>query len=163
MKFFAPGVPRTKGSHIAFCPRRNQHHRGHSTPCRPFVTEDTRSDHAKRSRAWETAVRVASRAVAPPVPLDGPCRLSLDFYLPQPKSRMKEPRPVVLRADWEKYGRPVGDALQAETTEGYLVTNDNRFVSIRIEFWWADERGPGVEVEVTPLGAEQQALFGGRA
>lgn len=158
MKFFAAGVPRPKGNHIALCPRRKAFHRGHTTPCRPFVTEDIRSDTGRKVAAWEQSVRVASREVAPPTPITGPVEVRYTFRLPQPKCHAKEARPPFSKGDWEKVSRAVSDALQAECG-GYLIQDDKQIVEAHVSIQWADERGPGVEVEVTALEAQQGRLF----
>jgi len=159
--FFVAGRPRTKGKHIAICPRARDHARGHSTPCRPIVVEDYRSDQGKNLKEWESAVRVASRAVAPPVPLEGPCCSVLVFRFARPACRSKEPYPTASPGDVEKLVRAVHDGLQAKTG-GYLVADDNQFTELHARVLWADGRGPGVEIEISAVGAEQQTLFGSR-
>jgi Holliday junction resolvase RusA-like endonuclease len=146
-QFFASGVPLTKGNLQAFCPRSREHNRPHATPCRPFVTEDTRSNRGKKVAAWQTTVKVASREVAPPQPLEGPVAVTLVFYLPQPKSRAKEPFPTFSRGDIDKLTRAVLDGLQ-QKTGGYIVVDDNQVTRLEAEVLWAGVRGPGVQVVV---------------
>lgn len=169
MKFFAPARCTSKGHHIAFCPKGCPGNIGVMKPKRPFVTEDKRPSadkrkpsHADLARAFEQAVRVASRAVAPPVPLAGPVKVTVNFYILQPKSRAKEPFPPFSKSDADTMHRVVYDALQAKCG-GYLIEDDKQVVRWgEGGVWWADERGPGVHVEVEPLSAEQETLFGGR-
>ena len=158
VKFFAAGTPRPKGNHIALCPRRRTHHHGHATPCRPFVTEDIRSEYGKKVAAWERTVRVASREVAQARPLAGPVHLAVCFYIAQPKSQRKEPFPPFAKSDYDKLLRTIGDAIQAKC-DGYLIEDDKQVVSWGGAMRWADERGPGVEVEVVALNAQQGILF----
>jgi Holliday junction resolvase RusA-like endonuclease len=162
MKFFASGIALSKGNHIAFCPRGCPGNSGGMKAKRPFVTEDTRSERGEKVAAWERTIRVASRAVAPPVPLAGPVKATYNFYVPQPKSRAKEPFPAVTRNDADKLWRAVGDALQAKCG-GYIIEDDKQIVRWgEGGVWWADERGPGVHVEIEALNSEQQTLFGAR-
>jgi Holliday junction resolvase RusA-like endonuclease len=162
MKFFASGIPLSKGNHVAFCPKLCPGNVREGISKRPFVTEDTRSDRGRKVAEWEQTIRVASRAVAPPVPISGPVKVTYNFYIPQPKCHAKECRPLFSRNDADKLWRAVGDALQAQCG-GYLLEDDKQIVRWgEGGIWWADERGPGVLVEVTPLGPEQETLFGNR-
>jgi Holliday junction resolvase RusA-like endonuclease len=160
--FWAPGIPRQKGNHIAFCPRSRDFHRAHSSPCRPIITEDP--ERGKRCREWEQAIRVASREVAPPWPFTGRCSLYVDLFVPRPKKYAKTPLPSRSPADLDKMIRAIGDALQTKTKEpGYIVVDDSQFTKISAEVHWADceghERGAGAMISVESHEPQQQELI----
>jgi Holliday junction resolvase RusA-like endonuclease len=159
--FFAPGRPSPKGNHIARCPRCRVGKAGiiYLTGSRkaPFVTEDPAR--GGRMRAWEQAVRVASRDVAPPRPLTCPVRVDYVFHLSRPMSQAKEPSPPFLPADFDKLLRSTTDALQAKVG-GYIVDDDKRIVRGSFDFVWAGPvRGTGVEITITPIGPQQGVLL----
>lgn len=84
------------------------------------------------------------------LPKNRPWHITLEFYLPRPKSvsRTKRPRPTVY-PDLDKLVRSVGDALT-----GVLFEDDSSIVSITARKYYADEaegEDAGVRIEVSTV------------
>lgn len=146
IRFFAPGVPATKGSRRAFVHR----HTG-----RVVSMNDN-----PREKAWAAIVALAAQEAmqrAGVAPLDGPVALVFDFRFARPKGHMgakgvrpsAPPAPAV-KPDWDKISRSTGDALA-----GICYRDDAQVVEALVTKRYAggpgaDGYGPGVLVTVRP-------------
>ena len=76
--------------------------------------------------------------------LDEPIQLSVNFYLPRPKTATRE-FPAVM-PDLDKLIRSVGDSLT-----GTIIRDDSRIVIIQARKVYADERGTGALIRVSSV------------
>ena len=138
VKFTCPGHPITQGSKRAFV--RN----GHAT------LVETGGD---KLRLWRHVIATTAREATPDGPIAGPVQVHLWFHLERPASTPKRKRtwPIKARSgDVDKLARAALDALT-----GVTFADDAQVVRLVVEKDWADGRGPGVEVVVLPVRAEQ--------
>lgn len=102
---------------------------------------------SKKHKAWRNAITQQALATLPPdwVPIDEPCELIVNFYMPKPAS-VKRSLPTV-SPDLDKLIRAVGDSL----TDSGVVVDDSRIVRISARKLYAIGIEPGATIEVKTL------------
>lgn len=86
------------------------------------------------------------------VPLDGPIKVELKFYLPKPPSRPKTNWLVYVKPDIDKLCRSVLDSIT-----GVYIVEDSRVSVLTASKEYAIDRPNGVHIVVEPL-QEQMTL-----
>ena len=102
---------------------------------------------SKKHKAWRNAITQAALATLPAdwEPIDEPCELIVNFYLPKPASATRS-LPTV-SPDLDKLIRAVGDSL----TDSGVVVDDSRIVRISARKLYAIGIEPGATIEVKTL------------
>jgi Holliday junction resolvase RusA-like endonuclease len=102
---------------------------------------------SKKHKAWRNAITQTALATLPAdwEPIDEPCELIVNFYLPKPASA-KRSLPTV-SPDLDKLIRAVGDSL----TDSGVVVDDSRIVRISARKLYAIGIEPGATIEVRTL------------
>lgn len=126
INFFVPGTPAPQGS-------------------KRHVGGGRMIESSKKLKPWREAVRKAAAQHLDDSGLDGPLRVSMDFYLPKPQ-RSKFGNYPAGKPDADKLARAVNDAL----TDSGLIFDDSRIVSLHVRKHWAIER-TGVAITIEPL------------
>lgn len=100
-----------------------------------------------KHKAWRNAVKSAAIEALPDnwIPLDEAIELSVIFYLPKPKSVVRD-YPTVT-PDLDKLVRAVGDSLK----DAKVLTDDSRIVTIHAQKLYAGDRGLGASIRVNTL------------
>ena len=107
----------------------------------------TRTD--KRTRAFEEQLSLLSARYAPPAPLAGPVRLSLEFVLSPPKRlrarvlRGEAPEPAV-KPDLDNLVKAVADAL--ERSGRWFLKGDQQITHLLASKSYGEPAGVWVEV-----------------
>jgi crossover junction endodeoxyribonuclease RusA len=129
MNFFVPGVPKPQGSKRAFVVKG-----------RPVLVESA----GVPLKDWRSMVaHVAAGEMGERLPLEGPLLVTLNFYLPRPKShpKTKVTYPST-RPDLDKLARACLDALTH-----ICFYDDGQVISLYLNKHWGDKVGVHVEVE----------------
>ena len=131
--FFVRGQPITQGSMRAFVVKG-----------RPIITSAN-----KNLKDWRTLVALQAQTEATvECPLDGPFFMTLEFYMPRPKSLKKRGMDYPIRArsgDIDKLSRAVLDSLT-----NVFYKDDSQVVQMDVKKNWAnEEQPPGVFVEIS--------------
>ena len=133
--FFVRGQPVTQGSMRAFVVKG-----------RPIITSAN-----KNLKDWRTLVALQAQTEATAeCPLDGPFSMTLEFYMPRPKSLKKSIMyPIGARSgDIDKCARAVLDALTS-----IFYKDDSQVVKLDVQKYWAMTgdvpQPPGVFVEIS--------------
>ena len=102
---------------------------------------------SKKHKAWRNAITQTALATLPADwgPIDEPCELIVNFYMPKPAS-VKRSLPTV-SPDLDKLIRAVGDSL----TDSGVVVDDSRIVRISARKLYAIGIEPGATIEVRTL------------
>jgi Holliday junction resolvase RusA-like endonuclease len=102
---------------------------------------------SKKHKAWRAAITETALATLPAdwQPIDEPCELIVNFYMPKPAS-VKRSLPTV-SPDLDKLIRAVGDSL----TDSGVVVDDSRIVRISARKLYAIGIEPGATIEVRTL------------
>ena len=102
---------------------------------------------SSKHKAWRKAITQQALASLPPdwTPIDEPCELIVNFYMPKPAS-VKRSLPTV-SPDLDKLIRAVGDSL----TDSGVVVDDSRIVRISARKLYAIGIEPGATIEVRTL------------
>jgi Holliday junction resolvase RusA-like endonuclease len=102
---------------------------------------------SKKHKAWRNAITQTALATLPAdwAPIDEPCELIVNFYMPKPAS-VKRSLPTV-SPDLDKLIRAVGDSL----TDSGVVVDDSRIVRISARKLYAIGIEPGATIEVKTL------------
>ena len=102
---------------------------------------------SKKHKAWRNAITQTALATLPAdwQPIDEPCELIVNFYMPKPASA-KRSLPTV-SPDLDKLIRAVGDSL----TDSGVVVDDSRIVRISARKLYAIGIEPGATIEVKTL------------
>ena len=102
---------------------------------------------SKKHKAWRNAITQTALATLPAdwEPIDEPCELIVNFYLPKPASATRS-LPTV-SPDLDKLIRAVGDSL----TDSGVVVDDSRIVRISARKLYAIGIEPGATIEVRTL------------
>jgi Holliday junction resolvase RusA-like endonuclease len=102
---------------------------------------------SKKHKAWRNAITQTALATLPAdwEPIDEPCELTVNFYMPKPAS-VKRSLPTV-SPDLDKLIRAVGDSL----TDSGVVVDDSRIVRISARKLYAIGIEPGATIEVRTL------------
>jgi Holliday junction resolvase RusA-like endonuclease len=102
---------------------------------------------SKKHKAWRNAITQTALATLPSdwEPIDEPCELIVNFYMPKPAS-VKRSLPTV-SPDLDKLIRAVGDSL----TDSGVVVDDSRIVRISARKLYAIGIEPGATIEVKTL------------
>jgi Holliday junction resolvase RusA-like endonuclease len=102
---------------------------------------------SKKHKAWRNAITQTALATLPAdwEPIDEPCELIVNFYMPKPAS-VKRSLPTV-SPDLDKLIRAVGDSL----TDSGVVVDDSRIVRISARKLYAIGIEPGATIEVKTL------------
>ena len=99
---------------------------------------------SSKHKSWRKAIALAATEALPSdwTPIDDPCELVVNFYMPKPKS-VTRPLPSV-SPDLDKLIRAVGDSL----TDSGVVTDDSRIVRISARKLYAEGIEPGATISV---------------
>jgi Holliday junction resolvase RusA-like endonuclease len=102
---------------------------------------------SSKHKAWRKAIAQSATEALPNdwIPIDDPCELVVNFYMPKPKS-VTRPLPSV-SPDLDKLIRAVGDSL----TDSGVVTDDSRIVRISARKLYAEGIEPGATISVKSL------------
>lgn len=125
--FFVEGEPVTQGSMKAIVSK---------TTGRAMILPDKKAELNK----WRDLIGHLAKA-AGCYPSKGAVYMTLDAYLPRPRS-VKRALPLV-KPDIDKLSRAVLDALT-----GIAYVDDGQVISLTALKHYADERGPGVHIEL---------------
>ena len=100
-----------------------------------------------KHKAWRKAIVQEAIATLPDdwQPIDEPCELIVNFYMPKPAS-VKRSLPTV-SPDLDKLIRAVGDSL----TDSGIVVDDSRIVRISARKLYAEGIEPGATILVRTL------------
>ncbi len=125
--FFVGGEPVTQGSMKAIVSK---------TTGRAMILPDKKAE----LNSWRDTIGHLARQ-AGCLAGKGAVYITLDFYMPRPRS-VKRALPIV-KPDIDKLSRAVLDALT-----GVAYVDDGQVVSITALKHYADDRGPGVHIEL---------------
>jgi Holliday junction resolvase RusA-like endonuclease len=102
---------------------------------------------SSKHKAWRKAIVQEAIATLPDdwQPIDEPCELVVNFYLPKPKTVDRQLPSV--SPDLDKLIRAVGDSL----TDSGVVTDDSRIVRISGRKLYAEGIEPGATISVKTL------------
>jgi Holliday junction resolvase RusA-like endonuclease len=102
---------------------------------------------SSKHKAWRKAIVQEAIAILPDdwQPIDEPCELIVNFYLPKPKTVNRQLPSV--SPDLDKLIRAVGDSL----TDSGVVTDDSRIVRISARKLYAEGIQPGATILVKTL------------
>jgi len=102
---------------------------------------------SSKHKAWRKAIVQQAIATLPDdwQPIDEPCELIVNFYLPKPKTVDRQLPSV--SPDLDKLIRAVGDSL----TDSGVVTDDSRIVRISARKLYAEGIEPGASIQVKTL------------
>ena len=102
---------------------------------------------SSKHKAWRKAIAQSATEALPNdwIPINDPCELVVNFYMPKPKS-VTRPLPSV-SPDLDKLIRAVGDSL----TDSGVVTDDSRIVRISARKLYAEGIEPGATISVKSL------------
>jgi Holliday junction resolvase RusA-like endonuclease len=102
---------------------------------------------SSKHKAWRKAIVQEAIATLPDdwQPIDEPCELIVNFYLPKPKTVDRQLPSV--SPDLDKLIRAVGDSL----TDSGVVTDDSRIVRISARKLYAEGIQPGATIQVKTL------------
>jgi Holliday junction resolvase RusA-like endonuclease len=102
---------------------------------------------SSKHKAWRKAIVQEAIATLPDEwqPIDEPCELIVNFYLPKPKTVDRQLPSV--SPDLDKLIRAVGDSL----TDSGVVTDDSRIVRISARKLYAEGIQPGASIQVKTL------------
>jgi Holliday junction resolvase RusA-like endonuclease len=99
---------------------------------------------SSKHKAWRKAIVQEAIATLPNdwQPIDEPCELIVNFYLPKPKTVDRQLPSV--SPDLDKLIRAVGDSL----TDSGVVIDDSRIVRISARKLYAEGIAPGATIQV---------------
>jgi Holliday junction resolvase RusA-like endonuclease len=102
---------------------------------------------SSKHKAWRKAIVQEAIATLPDdwQPIDEPCELIVNFYLPKPKTVDRQLPSV--SPDLDKLIRAVGDSL----TDTGVVIDDSRIVRISARKLYAEGIAPGATIQVKTL------------
>ena len=102
---------------------------------------------SSKHKAWRKAIVQEAIATLPDdwQPIDEPCELIVNFYLPKPKTVDRQLPSV--SPDLDKLIRAVGDSL----TDSGVVIDDSRIVRISARKLYAEGIEPGALIQVKTL------------
>jgi Holliday junction resolvase RusA-like endonuclease len=102
---------------------------------------------SSKHKAWRKAIVQEAIATLPDdwQPIDEPCELIVNFYLPKPKTVDRQLPSV--SPDLDKLIRAVGDSL----TDSGVVIDDSRIVRISARKLYAEGIEPGATIQVKTL------------
>jgi len=102
---------------------------------------------SKKHKAWRNAIVQEAIETLPAdwEPIDEPCELIVNFYMPRPKTVTRSVPSVA--PDLDKLIRAVGDGL----TDSGIVTDDSRIVRISARKLYAQGIEPGASITVKTL------------
>jgi Holliday junction resolvase RusA-like endonuclease len=102
---------------------------------------------SSKHKAWRKAIVQEAIATLPNdwQPIDEPCELIVNFYLPKPKTVDRQLPSV--SPDLDKLIRAVGDSL----TDSGVVIDDSRIVRISARKLYAEGIAPGATIQVKTL------------
>jgi Holliday junction resolvase RusA-like endonuclease len=102
---------------------------------------------SSKHKAWRKAIVQEAIANLPSdwQPIDEPCELIVNFYLPKPKTVDRQLPSV--SPDLDKLIRAVGDSL----TDSGVVIDDSRIVRISARKLYAEGITPGATIQVKTL------------
>jgi Holliday junction resolvase RusA-like endonuclease len=102
---------------------------------------------SSKHKAWRKAIVQEAIAILPDdwQPIDEPCELIVNFYLPKPKTVNRQMPSV--SPDLDKLIRAVGDSL----TDSGIVVDDSRIVRISARKLYAEGIEPGATISVKTL------------
>jgi Holliday junction resolvase RusA-like endonuclease len=99
---------------------------------------------SSKHKAWRKAIVQEAIATLPDdwQPIDEPCELIVNFYMPKPKTVDRQLPSV--SPDLDKLIRAVGDSL----TDSGVVIDDSRIVRISARKLYAEGIAPGATIQV---------------
>jgi Holliday junction resolvase RusA-like endonuclease len=102
---------------------------------------------SSKHKAWRKAIVQEAIATLPDdwQPINEPCELIVNFYLPKPKTVDRQLPSV--SPDLDKLIRAVGDSL----TDSGVVIDDSRIVRISARKLYAEGIAPGATIQVKTL------------
>jgi Holliday junction resolvase RusA-like endonuclease len=102
---------------------------------------------SSKHKAWRKAIVQEAIATLPDdwQPIDEPCELVVNFYLPKPKTVDRQLPSV--SPDLDKLIRAVGDSL----SDSGVVIDDSRIVRISARKLYAEGIAPGATIQVKTL------------
>jgi Holliday junction resolvase RusA-like endonuclease len=102
---------------------------------------------SSKHKGWRKAIVQEAIATLPDdwQPIDEPCELIVNFYLPKPKTVDRQLPSV--SPDLDKLIRAVGDSL----TDSGVVIDDSRIVRISARKLYAEGIAPGATIQVKTL------------
>jgi Holliday junction resolvase RusA-like endonuclease len=102
---------------------------------------------SSKHKAWRKAIVQEAIATLPDdwQPIDEPCELIVNFYLPKPKTVDRQLPSV--SPDLDKLIRAVGDSM----TDSGVVIDDSRIVRISARKLYAEGIQPGATIQVKTL------------
>jgi Holliday junction resolvase RusA-like endonuclease len=102
---------------------------------------------SSKHKAWRKAIVQEAIATLPDdwQPIDEPCELIVNFYIPKPKTVDRQLPSV--SPDLDKLIRAVGDSL----TDSGVVIDDSRIVRISARKLYAEGIAPGATIQVKTL------------
>jgi Holliday junction resolvase RusA-like endonuclease len=102
---------------------------------------------SSKHKAWRKAIVQEAIATLPDdwQPIDEPCELIVNFYLPKPKTVDRQLPSV--SPDLDKLIRAVGDSL----TDSGVIIDDSRIVRISARKLYAEGIAPGATIQVKTL------------
>jgi Holliday junction resolvase RusA-like endonuclease len=102
---------------------------------------------SSKHKAWRKAIVQEAIATLPDdwQPIDEPCELIVNFYLPKPKTVDRQLPSV--SPDLDKLIRAVGDSL----SDSGVVIDDSRIVRISARKLYAEGIAPGATIQVKTL------------
>jgi len=113
---------------------------------------------AKRLNPWRKAIASAVEESLPEshIPILGPVRVEIDFYLPRPPSIKQGKRAFpIVPPDVDKLARAVNDGLNqgpdGKANNGRLWGDDSQVVELLACKFYADDREPGADIRIFPL------------
>ena len=128
LNLWVDGIPQPKGSVSGFVRTRKD-----GSPYGTVV-------HSSKSKAWEAVIRTALVDTKVPVEVQvKPLEISLDFFLPKPRSVKR--RFHTTTPDIDKLERAVLDGLKS------VIGDDSHVVRLKASKWYAEET-PGVRIQV---------------
>lgn len=151
ISFFVPGDPKAQPRPKAFARRFGD--KWHARVYDPHTAE-----------SWKSQIAIAAKDFVPFPALLGPICLTLEFYMPRPKSHFrsngdpKESAPCchIGKPDLDNLDKAVMDCL---TQLGFWA-DDSQVFRKRSTKWYAVGRATGCRIVVEPVGApEKERLF----
>ena len=134
------GIPQPQGNKTGFYNKKTQ---------RVVLVEGRRPEARAAFHSWRDGVEDAARRIQEQHELalcNVPCKLTIVFRLPKPKSAPKRRLWPDSRPDIDKLTRAVADALT-----GTLISDDSRICQLDITKVFAGERPPGATITLEVL------------
>lgn len=151
IRFWVPGLPKTKGSHVIRRRGEGFAVRVNGKIKRAWLPEDTFVVDPKDAamRAWERAIQAAGLGHFPRQPLEGPWTVEVVFLFPRPQ-KPKDHTVHIVRPDVDKLSRTVLDACT-----GKAWIDDAQVGDLSVCKRYADDGKPGAIISLTAARAQE--------